>query len=546
MSLILTLFDDVFLSSTGNECSERLAFYGIDKNLVSYFTKVLHEGNASAAKIVNTWSGTCYVTPLLGAVVADSYWGRYWTILVFSTIYFLGMIIMTVSASVSAFRPPSCTGSSCQRATAVQFGVLFLGLYLVALGSGGIKCCVSSFGADQFDDTDSTEKKKKTSFFNWFYFTINVGSLIASSFLVWVQDNVGWEWGFGIPTVFMGLSIISFIVGTPLYRLQKPGGSPLTRLCQVLVASLRKWKEGKSSEGVLLFEVEDKYSIIQGSRKIEHTDDFKCLDRAAIITSQDAENQGFVNPWRLCTVTQVEELKILVRLFPIWATSIVFSAVFAQMSTTFVEQGMVMNTNLGRFKIPPASLSIFDIFSVMMLIPVYDALVVPIASRYTGLEIGFTELQRMGMGLVLSIVAMAAAALVEMKRLDLARQMGDITKPAPMSIFWQIPQYMLFGIAEVFFYVGKMEFFYDQSPDAMRTLCTALSLVTSALGNYLSTLILTVVTFVTTRGGQKGWIPNNLNEGHLDYYFWVLVALSFFNFMIYMVCAFKYKEKIVN
>eukprot|EP00252_Welwitschia_mirabilis_P007133 TRINITY_DN1822_c0_g1_i7.p1 TRINITY_DN1822_c0_g1~~TRINITY_DN1822_c0_g1_i7.p1 ORF type:complete len:356 (-),score=35.52 TRINITY_DN1822_c0_g1_i7:1962-3029(-) len=259
----------------GNECSERLAFYGIDKNLVSYFTKVLHEGNASAAKIVNTWSGTCYVTPLLGAVVADSYWGRYWTILVFSTIYFLGMIIMTVSASVSAFRPPSCTGSSCQRATAVQFGVLFLGLYLVALGSGGIKCCVSSFGADQFDDTDSTEKKKKTSFFNWFYFTINVGSLIASSFLVWVQDNVGWEWGFGIPTVFMGLSIISFIVGTPLYRLQKPGGSPLTRLCQVLVASLRKWKEGKSSEGVLLFEVEDKYSIIQGSRKIEHTDDFK-------------------------------------------------------------------------------------------------------------------------------------------------------------------------------------------------------------------------------------------------------------------------------
>lgn len=74
---------------SGNECCERLAYYGISTNLVSYLTKKLHEGNAEAARNVTTWQGTCYLTPLIGAVLADAYWGRYWTIAVFSTIYFI-------------------------------------------------------------------------------------------------------------------------------------------------------------------------------------------------------------------------------------------------------------------------------------------------------------------------------------------------------------------------------------------------------------------------------------------------------------------------
>ncbi|WVZ23220.1 hypothetical protein V8G54_001764 [Vigna mungo] len=73
----------------GNECCERLAYYGIATNLVTYLTQKLHQGNVSAARNVTTWQGTCYLTPLIGAVLADAYWGRYWTIAVFSTIYVL-------------------------------------------------------------------------------------------------------------------------------------------------------------------------------------------------------------------------------------------------------------------------------------------------------------------------------------------------------------------------------------------------------------------------------------------------------------------------
>lgn len=271
----------------------------------------------------------------------------------------------------------------------------------------------------------------------------------------------------------------------------------------------------------------------------------RCLDKAAVITDAEMNSGDFSDPWRICTVTQVEELKILIRMFPIWATGIVFSAVYAQMSTMFVEQGTMMDRAVGSFTIPAASLSTFDVISVIFWVPVYDRVIVPIARRFTGKERGFSELQRMGIGLFLSVLCMSAAAVVEINRLQLAKELDLVDKqvPVPINIFWQVPQYFLLGAAEIFTFIGQLEFFYDQSPDAMRSLCSALSLLTTSLGNYLSSLILTIVTYFTTKGGNPGWIPDNLNKGHLDYFFWLLAGLSFLNMLFYVVCAKKYKQK---
>ncbi|XP_074294287.1 protein NRT1/ PTR FAMILY 8.3-like [Silene latifolia] len=529
----------------GTECCERFAYYGIATNLVTYLTTKMHQGNASAARNVTTWSGTCYLTPLIGAVLADAYWGRYWTIAVFSTIYVIGMATLTLSASVTAFMPAECVGSVCPSATPAQYGVFFLGLYLIALGTGGIKPCVSSFGADQFDDTDPNERIKKGSFFNWFYFSINIGAFVSSTVIVWMQENAGWGIGFGIPAIFMGIAIASFFSGTPLYRFQKPGGSPLTRMCQVLVASFRKWTLDVPLDNSQLYETPDKHSAIEGSRKLEHTEELTCLDKAAVVSESDMKTGDFSNPWRLCTVTQVEELKILIRMFPVLATGIIFSSVYAQMSTMFVEQGTVMDRTIGSFTIPAASLSTFDVISVILWVPLYDRILVPIARKFTGKERGFSELQRMGIGLFISILSMVAAALVEIKRLQLAKELDLVDKKVgvPLNIFWQVPQYFLVGAAEVFTFVGQLEFFYDQSPDAMRSLCSALSLLTNSLGNYLSSLILTIVPAVTASGGGPGWIPDNLNNGHLDYFFWLLAGLSSLNLVLYVFCALKYKQK---
>lgn len=183
-----------------------------------------------------------------------------------------GMTVLTLSASVHGLKPVCDAAGNACRPTSLQRGVFYVGLYLIAVGTGGIKPCVSSFGADQFDDSDEAEKKNKSSFFNWFYLSINIGALVASTVLVWIQTNVGWGWGFGIPAVAMAVAVVSFFSGTRLYRNQPPGGSPITRICQVLVASLRKSKvKVPENEGLLYETTADEESAVKGSRKLDHT-----------------------------------------------------------------------------------------------------------------------------------------------------------------------------------------------------------------------------------------------------------------------------------
>ncbi|KAK4278609.1 hypothetical protein QN277_016435 [Acacia crassicarpa] len=527
----------------GNECCERLAYYGMSTNLVLYFKKRLHQHSATASKNVSDWSGTCYITPLIGAFFADAYLGRYWTIATFSIIYVIGMILLTLSASVPGIKP-TCHGEDCH-ATDGQSAICFVALYLIALGTGGIKPCVSSYGADQFDDADEVEKEHKSSFFNWFYFSINIGALIASSLLVYVQDNVGWGWGFGIPAVTMALAVVSFFSGTRMYRNQKPGGSPLTRNFQVIVASIRKHKVAVPEDKSLLYEVADTESVIQGSRKLDHSKGLSFFDKAAVPEESDSVKSP-ANPWRLCSVTQVEELKAIIRLLPVWATGIIFATVYAQMSTLFVLQGATLDPHVGNssFKIPPASLSIFDTISVIFWVPVYDQIIVPVARKFTGHKNGITQLQRMGIGLFISIFSMISAGVLEVIRLRMVRRHNYYElEQVPMSIFWQVPQYFIIGCAEVFMFIGQLEFFYEQAPDAMRSLCSALQLLTVALGQYLSSLLVTIVTSISTKNGSPGWIPDNLNYGRIHYFFWLLAVLSALNLVIYVLVARMYKYK---
>lgn len=250
------------------------------------------------------------------------------------------------------------------------------------------------------------------------------------------------------------------------------------------------------------------------------------------------------DPWRLCTVTQVEEFKAIINLLPIWATGIVFSTVYGQMGNLFVLQGSFMDININKFEIPPASLSIFDTLSVIFWVPVYDRIIVPVARKYTGNKSGLTQLQRMGTGLVISIFAMLAAGTLEVVRLGIVKRNNYYDyKHMPMTIFWQVPQYFLIGCAEVFTFIGQLEFFYQQAPDSMRSLCSALSLTTVALGSYLSSLLVTIVTNISTKGGKPGWIPDNLNRGQLQNFFWLLAIMSVINFGAFLLISHWYTYK---
>jgi peptide/histidine transporter 3/4 len=186
----------------------------------------------------------------------------------------------------------------------------------------------------------------------------------------------------------------------------------------------------------------------------------------------------------------------------------------------------------------------FELSSVAIWIPIYDFVVVPFVSKITKNPRGFTELQRIGIGLGIAVFGMVAAAAVEIRRLEVALEHGlldDPTVPVPLSVFWQVPQYFLVGAAEVFAAVGICEFFYGQSPDAMRGLGSAFALLTIALGSFLSSVLLTIVTRLTTRDDAPGWIADNLNRGHLDYFFWLLAGMSSLNLVLYVMCATWYK-----
>ncbi|CAL4892365.1 unnamed protein product [Urochloa decumbens] len=503
------------------ELSETLAFAGIARNLVSYLTGELQESNAGAARDLSMWTGACFLTPLVGAFLADSYWGRYTTIVVFMSVYIMGMITLTLSASL-----PTLWSMGLRRA------VVYLGLYLVAFGIGGIKPCVCPFGAEQFggdNDADPAQTAAKASLFNWCFFCTNIGSMLASTLLVWVQDRVGWSPGFGIPAVVMAVALAVFVGNKRLYHGlhdQKPRGSPLTGVCQVLVAAARK--RGAELPGDDIAILHDK--LPDGySHRMEHTNGFKFLDKAAAVVPGDVAH---ASPWRLSTVTQVEEVKTLLRLSTTLPTVVFFFAVTAQMSSTFVEQGAAMDTRVvDRFAVPPAALSSLEVTSILLCIPAYEAVLLPLARRITGNGPGLTQLRRLGVGLALSTLTMAYMAMVETRRLSAAERGVSI------SIVWQAPAYLVLGMAEVFTSVGLLEFYYDQSPDAMKSLCTAVSLVAVAAGNYLNSAIVAVVAWATT------WIPQDLNRGRLDCFFWMMAGLSGINLLAFICSSMRYKYR---
>ncbi|XP_044484379.1 protein NRT1/ PTR FAMILY 6.3 isoform X2 [Mangifera indica] len=507
----------------------------------------MHLGNATAANTVTNFLGTSFMLCLLGGFVADTFLGRYRTIAIFATVQATGVTVLTISTMIPSLRPPKCAiqngAGSCIQASGLQLTVLYIALYLTALGTGGLKSSVSGFGSDQFDESDPQERKQMTKFFNWFFFFISIGSLAAVTILVYIQDNLGREWGYGICACAILIGLVVFLSGTRRYRFKKLAGSPLTQIAAVFVASWRKRHLDLPSDSSMLFDIDD--IPAEGKKKkqrLPHSKQFRFMDKAAIKDPDVA----MVNKWNLATLTDVEEVKLVIRMLPIWATTILFWTVYAQMTTFSVSQATTMDRHLGNFQIPAASLTVFFVGSILLTVPVYDRIIVPITRKVLKNPQGLTPLQRIGVGLVLSILAMVAAALCELKRLHVARSHGIVDDPTaeiPLSVFLLVPQFFLVGAGEAFTYIGQLAFFLKECPKGMKTMSTGLFLSTLSLGFFFSSLLVSIVHKVT--GHKKPWLADNLNRGKLYDFYWLLAILSALNFVIYLGCAkwYVYKDK---
>ncbi|KFK44349.1 hypothetical protein AALP_AA1G246100 [Arabis alpina] len=511
----------------GVEVAERFAYYGISSNLITYLTGPLGQSTAAAAANVNAWSGTASLLPLLGAFVADSFLGRFRTILAASALYILGLGILTLSAMI----PSDCKVSSCS-SPRFQVIVFFSALYLVALAQGGHKPCVQAFGADQFDENEAKECKAKSSFFNWWYFCMCFGTLTTLWVLNYIQDNLSWALGFGIPCIAMVIALTIFVLGTRTYRftIRREERSAFVRIGNVYVRAVKNW----SVSAAVVADAEESLGLVSS----KNSQQFSFLNKALVA------NNGS------CSIDELEEAKSVLRLAPIWLTCLVYAVVFAQSPTFFTKQGATMERSITpNYKISPATLQSFISLSIVIFIPVYDRILIPIARSFTHKPSGITMLQRIGTGIFISFLAMVIAALVEMKRLKTATDYGLVDSPdatVPMSVWWLVPQYVLFGITDVFAMVGLQEFFYDQVPSELRSVGLALYLSIFGIGNFLSSFMISVIEKATSQSGRVSWFANNLNQAHLDYFYWLLACLSFIAFVSYLYFAKSYVSKRLN
>lgn len=240
------------------------------------------------------------------------------------------------------------------------------------------------------------------------------------------------------------------------------------------------------------------------------------------------------SPWKLCTVNQVEQVKILISVIPIFACTIVFNTILAQLQTFSVQQGSSMNTKLTKsFHIPPASLQAIPYIMLIFLVPLYDTFFVPFARKITGHDSGVTPLQRIGLGLFVATFSMVSAALMEYKRRNAA-----VILNKTLSIFWITPQFLIFGVSEMFTAVGLIEFFYKQSVKGMQSFLTAITYCSYSFGFYLSSVLVSLVNKITSNSSHGGWLSdNNLNKDRLDLFYWLLAVLSFLNFFNYLFWA---------
>ncbi|XP_062089188.1 protein NRT1/ PTR FAMILY 1.2-like [Humulus lupulus] len=527
-----------------NEALERVASYGILPNMILYLMKDYHLGVAKGTNIIFFWSAATNFLPLLGAFLSDSYLGRFLTIGFGSMASFLGLVLLWLTAMIPKLKPSRCDifTQSCKAPTSGQTTFLALSFSLISIGAGGIRPCSLAFGADQVDKRDNPKNKRVLeSFFSWYYASTAVSVIIALTGIVYIQDKLGWRLGFGVPAILMFLATVLFFLASSLYVKQKASKSLFTGLAQVIVVAYKNRKlplPNESSDDGL-------YHHNKDSELVAPSDKLRCLNKACIIKNreQDIGPDGSAsNPWNLCTVEKVEELKALIKVIPIWSTGIMMSINTSQ-NTFQVLQANSMDRYLSSFQVPAGSYPMFVVISLALWVVIYDRVIIPLASKIRGKPVRLDVKTRMGIGLILTFMAMVVAAVVENVRRRRSIQEGFLNNPqgvVEMSAMWLIPQHCLNGLAEAFTGIGQTEFYYSEIPKSMSSIAASLFGLGMAVASLLASVVLSAVDNLTSRNGKESWVSSNINRGHYDYYYWVLAIMSFVNVLYYIFCSWAY------
>lgn len=255
------------------------------------------------------------------------------------------------------------------------------------------------------------------------------------------------------------------------------------------------------------------------------------------------------NPWSVCTVEQVEDLKRTLSVIPIWSAMI--TSLLIQQASFRVLQADTMDRHIGttKFKMPAGSIPIFEVVTFTLWSGCLDRFMLLFLRKITGKEQILSHKERMGIGVLFSIASALSASAVESIRRKQAIRQGLEDKTdgiVDMSALWLAPQCVFAGLTSAFGSVGQMEFYYATLPKTMSSLAMALLPLAIGVANIAGTVIVKLIKVITARGGRASWLPDNLNKGHYDYYYFLLALFGMAGFICFVACCYWFEEPTPN
>uniref|UniRef100_A0AAV1TH73 Peptide transporter n=1 Tax=Peronospora matthiolae TaxID=2874970 RepID=A0AAV1TH73_9STRA len=536
-SIILSVCSFILVT----EFCERLAYYGLSGSLPIFFHRNLGLSTVLATELNSTFTSLSYLTPLLGAYVADRHLGRFLTIGVFCALYIAGLALCVFASLPAVSSRP----------------LFLLGLFGgVALGAGGIKPNVVVLGADQFDVSIPAQRAEKDSFFNWFYWAINIGATFSYGVLTnlavnglppYISPDFGFFASFAIPSAAFMLAVVVFYAGKDRYRRVPPKGSALAKFFNILIQAGARSKQGKLVlsggfafiPGIVLTTVSYFIQSDAGHLAMALAGAGAVAYGTFVLIFSGAATKWLELAMRTkggsFTTQEVQDAAQVMRLAPYLGIIIIFWAVYGQMNSNFVVQGCQMDLRVkgqDDVLISSAMLNIVDSGVILVFIPVFDRLLYPLLTR---MGIYPSLLRKIGAGLVFALLAMLTAGWMERVRkvspmvegvYSNCSAAGEALPMSTISVWWQTPQYVLVGLAEILTSISSYDLFYSEVPESMRSVCQALNLLTTTLGFIVAGALNSIFSF---------WITSDLNDGHLEYIYCLMALL-----VLVMLVAFMF------